>query len=163
MSPRKCTNKTPHAFTLVEILIVVVILGILAAIVVPRFSIASTEAQQTGFVADVKSFASAAWYYMNKEGVYLEDSSSGVCPTGWEPYIDENKWTRPTTIGGVWDFELNSFGITSGFGVHFYGNSGNNPGDAYMTEIDAMFDDGNLTTGGFRKLDDDRYYYILVN
>lgn len=38
-------NKVSKAFTLVEILIVVVILGILAAIVIPQFTNASEEAQ----------------------------------------------------------------------------------------------------------------------
>ena len=38
-------HRVKRAFTLVEILIVVVILGILAAIVVPQFTNASTEAQ----------------------------------------------------------------------------------------------------------------------
>ena len=38
-------QRVSKAFTLVEILIVVVILGILAAIVVPQFTNASTEAQ----------------------------------------------------------------------------------------------------------------------
>jgi len=40
-------NAKRHGFTLVEILIVVVILGILAAIVIPQFSGASTEARVT--------------------------------------------------------------------------------------------------------------------
>src|SRR5690606_33880949 len=38
-------NRVNRAFTLVEILIVVVILGILAAIVIPQFTTASEEAQ----------------------------------------------------------------------------------------------------------------------
>ncbi len=38
-------NRVSRAFTLVEILIVVVILGILAAIVIPQFTSASQEAQ----------------------------------------------------------------------------------------------------------------------
>ncbi len=44
-------NRVSKAFTLVEILIVVVILGILAAIVIPQFTTASTDAQ----IGSVKS------------------------------------------------------------------------------------------------------------
>jgi general secretion pathway protein G len=42
-------------FTLVEILIVVVILGILAAIVIPQFSQASTEARESNLINNLQS------------------------------------------------------------------------------------------------------------
>jgi len=45
------TNRSNKGFTLVEILIVVVILGILAAIVIPQFSQASSEAR----ISSIKS------------------------------------------------------------------------------------------------------------
>ena len=44
--------KAKKGFTLVEILIVVVILGILAAIVIPQFSEASTEARTNSLCSD---------------------------------------------------------------------------------------------------------------
>lgn len=50
------TNKS--GFTLVEILIVVVILGILAAIVIPQFTEASTEAKTSSLVTDLQSLRS---------------------------------------------------------------------------------------------------------
>jgi hypothetical protein len=52
-------------------------------------------------------------------------------------------------------------GFTSSLGVHFWGGHGANPGDAYMSEIDNLIDDGDLATGYFRKLDSDRYYIIV--
>ena len=45
-------------FTLVEILIVVVILGILAAIVIPQFTEASTEAKTSSLCTDLQSMRS---------------------------------------------------------------------------------------------------------
>jgi prepilin-type N-terminal cleavage/methylation domain-containing protein len=44
-----------RGFTLVEILIVVVILGILAAIVIPQFTQASTEAKENSMCSDLQS------------------------------------------------------------------------------------------------------------
>ncbi len=31
-----------------------------------------------------------------------------------------------------------------------------------MQQIDAAMDDGDLATGGFRKIADDRYYMVVV-
>jgi len=50
-------------FTLVEILIVVVILGILAAIVIPQFTEASTEAKESRLLSDLQSMRSQIELY----------------------------------------------------------------------------------------------------
>ncbi len=50
-------------FTLVEILIVVVILGILAAIVIPQFTEASTEAKTSSLCTDLQTMRSQIELY----------------------------------------------------------------------------------------------------
>ena len=50
--------KAKKGFTLVEILIVVVILGILAAIVIPQFTSASTEAKESALQSDLQAMRS---------------------------------------------------------------------------------------------------------
>lgn len=50
--------KAKKGFTLVEILIVVVILGILAAIVIPQFTGASTEAKESSLVSNIQTVRS---------------------------------------------------------------------------------------------------------
>ncbi|MCL5281464.1 MAG: prepilin-type N-terminal cleavage/methylation domain-containing protein [Planctomycetes bacterium] len=52
-----------RGFTLVEILIVVVILGILAAIVIPQFTQASTEAKMNSLRSDLQSLRSQIELY----------------------------------------------------------------------------------------------------
>ncbi len=148
------------AFTLVEILIVVVILGILAAMVIVSVSNPRKDTEQTSFAADGKTFLGAAILYFAKTGEFLEDGSSGELPAGFSDYIDENAWTRMTPIGGVWDTEFEDNGVTSALGVHFNGE-GPTQDDAYMAEIDSMVDDGDLASGSVRKLGDDRYYFVI--
>jgi general secretion pathway protein G len=55
--------RAKSGFTLVEILIVVVILGILAAIVIPQFTNASTEARESALVSDLQSVRSQIELY----------------------------------------------------------------------------------------------------
>ena len=55
--------RAKSGFTLVEILIVVVILGILAAIVIPQFTSASTEAKEAALVSDLQSVRSQIELY----------------------------------------------------------------------------------------------------
>ena len=56
--PPGCREKSPPGFTLIEILIVVIILGILAAIVVPQFGSASREAKQASVITTVQTLRS---------------------------------------------------------------------------------------------------------
>jgi general secretion pathway protein G len=55
--------KAKSGFTLVEILIVVVILGILAAVVIPQFTNASTEAKTNSLMSNLQSVRSQIELY----------------------------------------------------------------------------------------------------
>ena len=55
--------RAKSGFTLVEILIVVVILGILAAIVIPQFTDASTEAKTSSLCSDLQTVRSQLELY----------------------------------------------------------------------------------------------------
>ena len=80
-------NRTRKAFTLVEILIVVVILGILAAIVVPQFTSATQDAQTGNIRAQLKSL-------QNQVELFKARSTDAQYPDlvadGWDGMIDPN-------------------------------------------------------------------------
>lgn len=156
--PKKIHKK--QGFTLIEILIVVVILGILASVVIAQFRNASDDAARAAFLINGKTFVESAMRFQLDTGQFPEDSGSGFLPAGFEQYIQAEKWVGGTPIGGVWDSELNSFSITSAIGVHFNG-AGVTRDNAYMQQVDAMVDDGDLATGGFQQIANDRYYFII--
>ena len=156
----KLSTRKKVAFTLVELLIVVVILGGLGAIITTSFANASVEAGQKAFATNLKTLASACELYKVQNGVWPGDASSGMLPPELASYIKPHQWESPTPIGGVWDVEFNESGITSAIGVHFDG-TGQTQDDAFMVIVDDIFDDGALDSGAFQKLAAGRYYYIL--
>jgi general secretion pathway protein G len=87
-------NRTKKAFTLVEILIVVVILGILAAIVVPQFTNATQDAQQGNLRAQIKSLQNQIELFKARTNNYptMAEMTGNPATTsetnGWGALID---------------------------------------------------------------------------
>jgi general secretion pathway protein G len=79
-----------HGFTLVEILIVVVILGILAAVVIPQFSDAAETAKASSLVSQLQTVRSQLELYMIQHNGSYPDLSSN-----W------NQLTQTTDISGA--------------------------------------------------------------
>jgi general secretion pathway protein G len=97
-------NKLSRAFTLVEMLLVVTIIGILAALVIPRIAGTSERARQQAAIADINGgIKSALGAYEVDNGFYpksLQDLL--VQPSNaknWHgPYLDklpEDPWGNP--------------------------------------------------------------------
>ena len=88
--------KAKRGFTLVEILIVVVILGILAAIVIPQFTEASTEAKLSSLCSDLQTVRSQIELYKVQHNDKLPGTTTNGATfvqsmTGYTD-IDGNVW-----------------------------------------------------------------------
>ncbi len=86
-------NRIRKAFTLVEILIVVVILGILAAIVVPQFTNATQDAQTGNLRAQIKSLQNQIELFKARTNSYPTLAQMTANPAdgttnGWGALID---------------------------------------------------------------------------
>lgn len=75
-------NRRTSGFTLVEILIVVVILGILAAIVIPQFTSASQEAIKGALASQLQTISSQVELYRVRNAGQLPDADTGTAPSG---------------------------------------------------------------------------------
>ncbi len=63
-------SQKERGFTLLEILVVIAVIGILVAILVPRFSGIQTDAKKKQTMADLKSLKMAVEMYKNNNHVY---------------------------------------------------------------------------------------------
>ncbi len=153
-------DSTKRGFTLVEILVVIVILGIIAGIVIPSVKAASTEATQNVFATNLKSFHQAATYYYKKTGEFPPNASSGQVPSGMEDYVNEALWTKRTPIGGAWDVTWTTVDgeTVCWVGVHFIDGASTYPETSFMQGIDALVDDGDLSAGAFIRFGPCQYF-----
>jgi general secretion pathway protein G len=83
-------RQVKRGFTLVEILIVVIILGILAAIVIPQFTNASQDARKSSLVSQLQTLRSQIELYKLQHGDQLP-----ALITDWTPL------TTQTTYNGT--------------------------------------------------------------
>nr|MDP2496350.1 prepilin-type N-terminal cleavage/methylation domain-containing protein [Candidatus Palauibacterales bacterium] len=68
-------------FTLIELLIVVVIIGILAAIAIPQFSSTKESAYDASAKADLRNLMTSQEAYFSRASTYGGVSQSGVAGT----------------------------------------------------------------------------------
>lgn len=104
-------DRAPHrsrGFTLIEVMVVIVILGVLAALVVPRIMSRPDEARVVAARQDIASLMQALKLYKLDNQRYpsreqglealVRKPSSGPTPMNWKPYIEKlpnDPWGRP--------------------------------------------------------------------
>jgi general secretion pathway protein G len=91
------TRQNRKGFTLIEILIVVIILGILAAIVIPQFTNASKEAKQSSLVTMVQSLRSQIALFKLQHNDFLP----GTNPLNGATFDGAVFWNQMTLFSDV--------------------------------------------------------------
>ena len=91
------TRQNRKGFTLIEILIVVIILGILAAIVIPQFTNASKEAKQSSLVTMVQSMRSQIALFKLQHNDFLP----GTAPLNGATFDQATFWNQMTLFSDV--------------------------------------------------------------
>ena len=84
MNTHTMKHQVQKGFTLVELLIVVIILAILAAIVVPQFASSTDDAKMASLTSNLANLRSATDLYYQQHGAYPGEklATGGTCPVG---------------------------------------------------------------------------------
>ncbi len=142
------------AFTLIEILIVIAILGLLISLSIPAFKRVNMSSENSRIVNDYTIYAEAFKRYAKENGSYPPDGGFIPIPTGMETYLPSD-WTQ-SPVGGQWLWDHNQWGIKAGVALRLP-----NVGIKQMKMVDSLIDDGDLSHGNFRRIIWDRYTLVI--
>lgn len=152
-------TRTHQGFTIVEIMIAVVIIGLLAAIAVPTFNRIRAKSQATAIANNLQQFERALEQYSLEYGTWPVDAISGELPAGM---TSENfpaaVWQAGLKQGGLYDWDFDVDGIKAGIAILHDASSNADP---VWAAVDKIVDDGNTGTGKFVLIASNRFKYTL--
>lgn len=153
----RCTR---GAFSLVEIMVVVIVIAILAAVIVPNTVRAGDTARVAATAEDIRTISEAVERHRNSSGRWPRDVRPAVMPTELESIFGRaNPFDKAAPIGGVYDYQ----GATTARGPLLVIRSGRaNPigPQSMLQELDEFMDDGDLGTGRIRMSGATLQYWI---
>ncbi len=94
-----------RAFTLLEIMIVVVVIGLLATMAMPAFTRARENVRFSALMNDFRIFAGAFESHAFMNGNWAADEMPGILPAEMEGWINEHQFVSTTPIGGNYDWD----------------------------------------------------------
>jgi prepilin-type N-terminal cleavage/methylation domain-containing protein len=150
-------SRTTRAFTLVELIAVIIVLAILAGVAIPKYFDYSTRARASALSGTLKVMQQGILAYNRDNRAWPADVNPRICPPEIVNYMDPGIWTGLTPVGTTFDYENWSYGQwgwpTPVVGVSIrngYGGALTGDATAVIQLVDQQIDDGVPTTGNMR-------------
>lgn len=141
--------RSTQAFTLVELIVIIVVLAILAGAAIPRYYDYSQKAKVTATAATWKMMTHALnQYMMMNNDATPPNVQDAQMPPQLVPYFINEDFKKTPPIGGMWDYDEWSGYNGGGVGMRASISITQSPApQSTFQQIDAMVDDGNINTG----------------
>ena len=82
-------HRERQGFTLVELLVVILLLGILVRLAIPAYQSVTLRARAAAALSEIKTVQLAAYSYNIDTGKWPADVYPGIIPPELEPYLDD--------------------------------------------------------------------------
>ena len=151
-----------RAFTMIEVVVVTVVIGILAAMVIPKFASAQQETTVAATAEDLRVIARALTLYQGVHGSYPPGGSRADDAEALETFF---KGTSPfeiqSPIGGVYDYDGYTPGVP--ISVSIIQDGSNRYSFEQAIELDEYLDNGDLGSGKLMEVGDKLRYRFYGN
>ena len=139
------SEKSRCAFTLIELVVVIIIVAILSATILLRFRGMAEDAEVNATLNQLMLIEQAALIYQAQTGTLPKDQNQGIVPTELRDSLSTVNF-RSSPLGGLYDWN------GPGTSLKFVGISIMFPGKVDLPKnqlqiIDKLIDDGDFDTG----------------